>query len=59
MNFFRVIIPGQDDILIQAENFRHKPDDDCLIFVSKDMNVAIFTLSNIVGFIKVNEDGDQ
>ena len=59
MSTFRVIMQNKDDILIQAENFRHRPDEDCVIFVRKDVNVAIFTLSNIVGFALVNENGYQ
>lgn len=59
MSTFRIILPNKDDILIQAENFRHRPDDNCVIFECKGKNVAIFTLSNIVGFVMVSENGYQ
>lgn len=59
MNFYRIIVPGQADILIQADDFIHQPDSGRVVFGKEDIIVAIFQLSNIVGFIKVKEDGDQ
>lgn len=59
MELFRIIVPGQADILIQADDFLHEPSSDRVMFKRGKENVAIFQLGNIVGFVKVNKDGDQ
>lgn len=59
MNFYRVIIPGQDDVLIRADDFIHQPDPGRVVFEKEGKNVAIFQLSNIVGIVQVDEYGDQ
>ena len=59
MKLYRIIVPGQDDILIKAEDFNHEPRNGRVMFKRGNENVAIFQLENIVGFAKVKEDGDQ
>lgn len=58
MYLFRVIIPGQDDILIRADDFHHQPDNGRVLFERKSQNVAIFQLDNIVGIVQVKENVD-
>ena len=59
MKLYRVIIPGQADILIRAEDFDHEPDCGRVKFKRGNENAAIFTLSNIVGFVRVDENDNQ
>ncbi|MCR4712281.1 MAG: hypothetical protein K5707_08260 [Clostridia bacterium] len=59
MYLFRVIIPERDDILIRADDLHHQPNYGRLVFEKEGENVAIFQLSNIVGYVQVDEYGDQ
>ncbi len=59
MNLYRMIIRGQDDVLIRAEDFIYAPNSGMVKFKRGNENVAIFQLENIVGLVKVKEDGDQ
>lgn len=59
MNFYRIIVPGQADMLIQADDFTHQPDSGRVVFGKEDKIVAIFQLNNIVGIVQVDEYGDQ
>lgn len=59
MNLYRIIVPGQDDVLIRADKFTHQADKGRVVFEKEGENVAVFQLSNIVGFVRVDEYGDQ
>lgn len=59
MNFYRIIVPGQDDKLIMADDFIIKTDKGIVRFVKNKEAAAVFQMSNIVGFVKVKENGDQ
>lgn len=59
MYLYRIIVPGQDDKLIMADDFIIKTDNGIVMFVKNKEATAVFQMSNIVGFVKVKENGDQ
>lgn len=59
MNFYRIIVPRQDDKLIMADDYFFQVDYSKVVFIKNKEPAAVFQMSNIVGFVKVKEDGDQ
>lgn len=59
MNKYQVYLTNGMVIYIEADNFITNYDYGNVRFIKDDLNIAIFVLSNIYGFEKVDEFDDE
>ena len=59
MNKYEVYLTNGDVINIEADDFLTNYEYNNVRFMKEDCNIAIFVLSNIYGFEKVDEFDDE
>lgn len=59
MNKYQVYLTTKETIYIEADDFSTYYEHGVVRFIKDDRNIAIFVLSNICGFEKVNEFDDE
>lgn len=59
MNKYEVYLTNGEVINIEADDFLTNYEYDNVRFIKDDRNIAIFILSNIYGFEKVDEFDDE
>ena len=59
MNKYQVYLTNGEIIYIEADNFLTNYEYGNVRFIKGDQNIAIFVLSNIYGFEKVDEFDDE
>ena len=59
MNKYQVYLTNGGIINIEADDFSAYYEHDVVRFIKGDKNIAIFVLSNIYGFEKVDEFEDE
>ena len=59
MNKYEVYLTNGDVINIEADDFLTNYEYNNVRFIKEDLNIAIFVLSNIYGFEKVDEFDDE